>query len=129
VFVTADLLAGVEGECDLIVANAPYIADPARRAYRDGGGTFGTDLSERIVAEAVPRLRPDGQLLLYTGAPFVDGQDRLRRRLAPLLEAADVTVDYDELDPDVFGEELEQPAYAEVERIAVVCIDIRRRRK
>lgn len=29
-------------------------------------------------------------------------------------------VDYEELDPDVFGEELAQPAYQDVERIAVV---------
>ena len=32
--------------------------------------------------------------------------------------------DYRELDPDVFGEELERPAYAQVERIAVVALDV-----
>ena len=31
--------------------------------------------------------------------------------------------DYRELDPDVFGEELDRPAYAHVERIAVVALD------
>jgi hypothetical protein len=29
-------------------------------------------------------------------------------------------VDYRELDPDVFGEDLDEPAYAQVERIALV---------
>jgi hypothetical protein len=30
------------------------------------------------------------------------------------------TLDYREIDPDVFGEELSKPIYADVERIAVV---------
>jgi len=32
-------------------------------------------------------------------------------------------VDYRELDPDVFGEELDRSAYRNVERIAVVALD------
>jgi hypothetical protein len=35
--------------------------------------------------------------------------------------------DIEEVDPDVFGEELEQAAYAEVERIAVIWATIRKR--
>jgi hypothetical protein len=34
---------------------------------------------------------------------------------------------YDEIDPDVFGEELEQPAYAAAHRIAVVGLVVTRR--
>jgi len=37
--------------------------------------------------------------------------------------AASATI-YRELDPDVFGEELERPAYARVERIAVIGLDV-----
>ena len=33
---------------------------------------------------------------------------------------------YEELDPDVFGEELEVPAYRQVERIAAVLLTLRR---
>lgn len=34
---------------------------------------------------------------------------------------------YDEIDPDVFGEELEQPAYAAAHRIAAVGLVVTRR--
>jgi hypothetical protein len=34
-------------------------------------------------------------------------------------------VTYEELDPDVFGEELEQAQYAQVERIAAVGLRVR----
>ena len=34
---------------------------------------------------------------------------------------------YDEIDPDIFGEELERPRYAEVERIAAIGAVIRKR--
>jgi hypothetical protein len=36
-------------------------------------------------------------------------------------------IEIEETDPDVFGEELDQPAYASVERIAVICATIRKR--
>jgi SAM-dependent methyltransferase len=78
-------------------------------------------LSLRIVREALDRLRPGGRLLLYTATPVIDGEHVLWHQLAPLLRG--VRHDYRELDPDVFGEELERPAYARVERIAVVGLD------
>lgn len=31
---------------------------------------------------------------------------------------------YEEIDPDVFGEELEQPAYQHIERIALVLAKV-----
>ena len=116
-----DLLAPAEGPLDLIVANPPYLADPLRRAYRDGGGDLGTALSVRIAAESLGRLGPGGRLILYTATPVVAGEHVLKPRLAPLLHGT--RWDYRELDPDVFGEELERPEYAQVERIAVVALD------
>jgi len=117
----SDVLSGATGPLDLVISNPPYLADPLGRAYRDGGGELGTRLSVRIVRDALDRLRPGGRLLLYTGTPVIDGEHVLWRQLAPLLEG--IGHDYRELDPDVFGEELENPAYASAERIAVVGLD------
>ena len=117
----SDVLSGAEGPLDLIVANPPYLADEEKRTYRDGGGALGTGLSARITAEALDRLTPGGRLLLYTATPVIDGEHVLWQALAPLLGQA--KVDYRELDPDVFGEELERQAYGRAERIAVVALD------
>jgi methylase of polypeptide subunit release factors len=117
----SDVVAGAEGPLDLIVANPPYLADDLGRAYRDGGAGLGTALSARIVAEALDRLGRGGRLLLYTATPVIDGAHALWPALEPLL--AKTRYDYRELDPDVFGEELDRPAYAHVERIAVVALD------
>jgi hypothetical protein len=56
-------------------------------------------------------------MLLYSGAAIVDGRDGLKTALEALPGAA---VRYAEIDPDVFGEELDKPPYAGVERIAAV---------
>jgi release factor glutamine methyltransferase len=117
----SDVLSGAVGPLDLVIANPPYLADEAGRAYRDGGGELGTGLSLRIVAEALDGLRPGGRLLLYTATPVLDGVHLLEGRLASLLRG--IRYDYRELDPDVFSEELERPAYAGVERIAVIGLD------
>src|SRR5690606_24999929 len=96
----------------------PYMRDPATRTYRDGGGTYGEALSVRIAREALARLAPGGTLLLYTGAPVVDGRDVFEEAIGGFFDAHDAT--YEELDPDVFGEALEDEGYERVERIAAV---------
>ena len=119
--VESDVLAAVAGPLDLVVSNPPYLADDRGRVYRDGGGPRGIDLSVRIARESLARLGPGGRLLLYTASPIEDGHDPLRAALEPLLARA--TFSWTELDPDVFGEELERPAYAAADRIAVVALD------
>ena len=119
--VRSDVLAGVDGGFDLVVANPPYLADEMHRAYRDGGGALGAELSVRIVREALERLPRGGGLVLYTASAIVDGEDLLLRALLPWLRRT--RFDYRELDPDVFGEELDRAAYRNVERIAVVALD------
>jgi methylase of polypeptide subunit release factors len=114
----SDVLAGVSGPVDLAIANPPYLRDDLRRQYRDGGGAHGEGLGLRIVRESLERLRPGGTLLLYTGAPVVAGRDYFLERARPLLQARGATFDYFELDPDVFGEELDNDS--EVERFAAV---------
>lgn len=124
--VLSDLLKGVAGAFDLIVANPPYMADPAGRAYRDGGGTLGAGLSLEIVGVALERLAPGGTLLLYTGSAIVGGVDAFRDAAVARLEAGGVEWSYREMDPDVFGEELEGGAYAVADRIAAVVLTIRK---
>jgi release factor glutamine methyltransferase len=116
----SDVLNDVEGQFDLAIANPPYLVDDAGRLYRDGGSQIGTDLAWRIVREAMARLTPGGQLVLYSASPVVEGVNVLEERLKPWLRSHAMTWTWEELDPDVFGEELERPAYDRVERIAVV---------
>ncbi|MFP0198592.1 MULTISPECIES: methyltransferase [Pseudomonas] len=123
---TSDVLQGVDGEFDLIVANPPYMADPAGRAYRHGGGTLGAGLSLRIVEQALNHLTPGGSLLLYTGVAMVDGRDPFLDTVLPRLDEKRFGWTYRELDPDVFGEELLNPGYQRVDRIAVVALTVTR---
>ncbi|QRY77653.1 class I SAM-dependent methyltransferase [Pseudomonas sp. PDNC002] len=122
----SNLLDGVSGQFDLIVANPPYLLDPDERTYRHGGGEFGDGLSLRIVETALARLNVGGHLLLYTGAAVIDGEAPLRRRVAALLAGRAVSWRYEEMDPDVFGEELESSAYQQAERIAAVTLTVKR---
>jgi methylase of polypeptide subunit release factors len=122
----SDLFAGIEGEFDLIVANPPYLNDPLQRTYRHGGGEHGSLLSIRIAQAAKERLSPRGTLLLYTGSPIVDGTDRLRQALERDLQGSALAWTYEEVDPDVFGEELDTQTYSDVERIAAVVLIVRK---
>jgi SAM-dependent methyltransferase len=121
--VRSDVMGSLAGQFDLVVANPPYLVDPAERRYRHGGGTFGADLSLRILREGVCRLSPQGRLVLYTGSAIVDGADPFRAAAELALSGTPWRIlRYREIDPDVFGEELEQPAYAGADRIAAVGV-------
>ncbi|HYW62064.1 MAG TPA: class I SAM-dependent methyltransferase [Bradyrhizobium sp.] len=124
--VNSDLFAHIDGEFDMIVANPPYLNDPLQRTYRHGGGELGSALSIRIARAAKDRLSPGGTLLLYTGSPIVAGEDRLLQAIEQDFSASDFRWSYEEMDPDVFGEELETPAYSHVERIAAVVLTVRK---
>ncbi len=125
-FQQSDLYQAIPGTADLIIANPPYLVDTDARVYRHGGGALGSDLSVRIVREGLPKLRPGGALVLYTGAPMVAGVDALQAELTREAGAADCAITYEELDPDVFGEELHRPPYALVDRIAAIGAVIRK---
>lgn len=118
----SDLYAALDGSFNLIVANPPYLLDASERLYRHGGGPLGSALSLRILQEGLSRLAAGGRLVLYTGAPIVGGHDPLLAAALPIAAQAGAALHYRELDPDVFGEELDQPAYAQVERIAAVAL-------
>jgi methylase of polypeptide subunit release factors len=122
--VKSDLYADVDGAFDLIVSNPPYLIDPLARLYRHGGGELGSALSVRIAEQGIERLAPGGRLLLYTGTAIIDGIDLFERRLRGALSGRPVRVGYEEIDPDVFGEELDHAPYDRAERIAVVAVTI-----
>ncbi|MDP9037467.1 MAG: class I SAM-dependent methyltransferase [Myxococcota bacterium] len=122
--VQSDVLAEVDDPFDVIIANPPYMRDELERAYRHGGGSWGEALSVRIVDQALRRLPRGGSLLLYTGTAVVAGDDCFLRAVRPLLERRGHAWRYEEVDPDVFGEELENPTYSDVERIAAVTLTV-----
>lgn len=119
-------LAAIDGPIAVVLANPPYIIDAQGRDYRDGGGMHGAEVALEMATMALTRLASGGRLILYTGSAIVDGGDALHAALARLAAAEGCTLAYREIDPDVFGEELEQPAYADVDRIAVVAAIIDR---
>ena len=120
-------LRAVKGDFDLIISNPPYLDDAAQRTYRHGGGGLGRALSVRIAQEAMGRLLPGGRLLLYTGVAIVDGLDAFLADMQPLLAGEQFDWSYSEIDPDVFGEQLDEPAYARVDRIAAVGLTVIRK--
>jgi methylase of polypeptide subunit release factors len=120
VLVESDGLGDVDGRIDVAIANPPYIIDPDDRTYRDGGAMHGGALSLAMATEAAERLSPGGRLLLYTGSAIVDGRDELRAALEAAMAQAGCRLAYREIDPDVFGEELEAARYGDVDRIAVI---------
>ncbi|AJQ47187.1 MULTISPECIES: methyltransferase [Pseudomonas] len=124
----SDVLAGISGTFDLIVANPPYMLDRSARTYRHGGGALGAELSLRIVEQACERLTRHGTLLLYTGVAIVDGRDALLEAIRLRLAGPQWAWVYREIDPDVFGEQLAEPGYEQVERIAAVALTVTRHR-
>ncbi|HET9637606.1 MAG TPA: methyltransferase [Allosphingosinicella sp.] len=124
--VEASGLDSVEGPVDLVIANPPFVADPAKRLYRDGGDLHGARLSLDWALAAARRLEPGGNMLLYTGSAIVGGRDGLREALAERLPALGCSLAYSEIDPDIFGELLGGPGYEAVERVAAVGAVIRK---
>lgn len=118
--VETDGLAGIAPGIDVALANPPFLIDADHRAYRHGGGLHGGEVSIAMARAAAERLNPGGRLILYTASAIVGGEDRLRSALTAALAEQGCDLRYREIDPDVFGEELASPAYADVDRIALV---------
>jgi methylase of polypeptide subunit release factors len=118
--VEGDSIDAITGAIDVAIANPPYVMDDRDRLYRDGGDMHGGRVSLEWTLAAARRISPGGRVLLYTGVAIVEGRDALREALISSLGELGCSLRYCELDPDIFGEELEKPAYAGVERIAAV---------
>ena len=98
----------VDGPIDLVIANPPFVADPAGRLYRDGGDMHGARLSLDWALAAARGSSPAATILLYTGSAIVEGRDGLREALEERLPGLGCTLRYTEIDPDIFGELLDR---------------------
>lgn len=125
--IESDGVAALEPGFDLAVINPPFIFEEGAPAYRGGGGMHGAQLSLEWTLAAAEKLAAGGRVLLYTGSAVVEGRHALRDALAARLAALGCAMRWRELDPDIFGEELAKPAYAEVERIAAIGAVVEKR--
>ena len=116
----------IPNDVDLLIANPPYLMDASARTYRDGGGLLGGAVSLDWVSQGLDKLRPGGTILLYTGAAYVNGRSPLIAAISQSCRFSGADLSVEEIDPDVFGEELLEDVYAGVERIAALGIKIRR---
>lgn len=105
---------------DLVIANPPYMMDEGKRSYRDGGDLLGGSVAVDWVSQAIERLEPGGTMLLYTGVAYSRGEAPTVSALAQLCAETGAKLELEEIDADVFGEELERLPYADVERIAAI---------
>jgi methylase of polypeptide subunit release factors len=122
--ILSDVFEQINEGGDLILSNPPYLVDRSARLYRHGGGELGFDLSVRIVEDSIDRLYPGGRLFLYTGTCVIDGTDTFLAAVRPRLESRNCKFTYEEIDPDVFGEELDSAPYDRVDRIAAVALTV-----
>ena len=67
-------------------------------------------------------------MALYTGSAIVGGADPFQQALRQALPSLHCSLDYEEIDPDIYPSMLARDDYAGVERIAAVGVVIRRSR-
>ena len=116
----SDGVTAVPPGFDVAIANPPFIIDEDGPSYRAGGGMHGAELSLDWTMAAALKLAPGGRVLLYTGSAIVEGRDALAAALEAQLPSLGCSLNYRELDPDIFGDQLDHPGYEEVERIAAI---------
>lgn len=124
--VESNLFENIENSFDVIMTNPPYLVDPLKRLYRHGGGMLGSELTVQIVRHSLNHLTPTGRLIVYSGSAIVHGVDQLQRSLDPFINKPNLHFHYEEIDPDVFGEELDHPPYDRADRIAVIGLIVDR---
>ncbi len=126
--VCSNLYQHIDGYFDFITANPPYLVDTKQRLYRHGGDLMGAALSLDIVQASLDHLAVNGTLLLYTGVVIAQGQDLFYNALQSLMapRQALFSMHYEEIDPDIFADELSEAIYPGAERIAAVVLTINR---
>jgi release factor glutamine methyltransferase len=102
-FIETDLLEGVDGPFDLIVANPPYVPEGDRRTLQPDvrdyepplalfAGDDGLAIIRRLLAQVTGRLAPSGTLMFELGFGQALAVDELISR-APGLRMIDLTRD------------------------------------
>ena len=126
--VHSSLYQQIHTQYDLIIANPPYLIDSKERLYRHGGeGLDGAQLAFDIVQQGMAHLRPSGSLFLYTGVAIRQGQSYFLEKIEDWFKGQSrFSWQWQEIDPDIFGEELNQPQYRGVERIAAIILCIQK---
>ena len=124
-FVSSNLLADIAGDFDFITANPPYLVDASKRDYRHGGGLYGYQISLDIIDCALARLNPGGTLLLYTGVAIIESTNLFLEEVNRKLSGTHLSYIYEEIDPDIFAEELLTESYQFADRIAAVVLIVR----
>ncbi|MEV4345652.1 MFS transporter [Actinoplanes sp. NPDC049596] len=105
----------------LAVMVTGILIDRSRPTGRDGGPDD-HEHSAAILDQAAAHLAPHGSLVLFTSTGIVGGRDPFQRAAAEPLTGTGLAWAYHEVDSDVFGEQLDGPAYADTERIALVML-------
>jgi methylase of polypeptide subunit release factors len=123
----SDILKEAPKDVDLLIANPPYMMDRMKRKYRHGGGDYGAEISLNIVKESIEYLKPGASLALYTGSCVVNGEDIFHQHLKQIIPTDLFSFTYEEIDPDVFGEQLTLDQYKDVERIAAIGLVLTRK--
>ena len=90
-FVLSDVLAAVEGDIDLLIANPPYLVDePGAVQGRRRSARPGARRAHRRGVAQSPATRGRSARALY-GTPIVAGENLLAERLRPLRAAREST--------------------------------------
>ncbi|NRR33546.1 methyltransferase [Oxalobacteraceae bacterium] len=118
----SDLLHDVDGQFDLIVANAAWLRERSQLSNYLGASKFGVTLALSIIQTALARLAPGGTLLLQAGVPIVNDHDPLLTFATAQLSRAGYDWSYEELDPDIGDSEANQPASQGADRVAAVWL-------
>ncbi len=124
--IESNLFEKISGSFDLMIANPPYLVDPLKRLYRHGGALLGSELTLQLVRQSLDHLAPTGRLIVYSGSAISRGVDHLKKSLGRLLKKSNLHFQYEEIDPDVFGEELDHWPYDSADRIAAIGLVVDR---
>ena len=95
-----NMLEGLKGRFDLIVANPPFVFLPEALSKTRGdsfGGHFGIELTLRIMECLEDYLSDKGKAIILSKAPIVDGKDLLFEGAIHTFRDAGWRVSYNEI--------------------------------
>ncbi|MFJ1269934.1 arginine deiminase family protein [Legionella lytica] len=122
-----DILDGAPSDADLLISNPPFIMDTLNRQYCNGGNFYGVEIALNIIKQAMEYLREGSSLVMYTGSCIINGEDIFLKRCKKNISGIKYHFSYEEIDSDIFSEELGSTPYKNVERIAAVGLVLTKR--